>query len=89
MRQEHSLRVFENRVLRKTLQCKYNEVKGDWRKLHNQVLHDLYYYPNIILVVRSVIMRWMWHVERMGERRGSYSVSVEKPKDCKLFETLA
>jgi hypothetical protein len=52
MRDKHSVRLFENRALRKILGCNRDEATGEWRKLHNQELYDLYSSPNIILVIR-------------------------------------
>ena len=72
------LRVFENRVLRRTLGPKSEEVTGEWRKLHNEELNDLYSPPNIVRVIKSRRMRWAGHVERMGERRSVYRVLVGK-----------
>ena len=60
------LRVFENRVLRRVFGPKRDEVKGEWRKLHNEELSDLYSLPNIVRVVKSGRMRWAGHVARMG-----------------------
>jgi hypothetical protein len=54
---------------------------GEWRKLHTGELHNLYSSPDIIKQVRSRIMRWAWHVARMGEGRNVYRVSVGKPKE--------
>jgi hypothetical protein len=67
--EEHRLRVFENRVLRKIYGPKREE-DGSWRKLHNDELHDLYSSPNIVWVIKSRRMRWAGHVARMGEGRG-------------------
>jgi hypothetical protein len=58
--------VFENRVLRRIYGPKRDEVRGEWRKLHNEELHDLYPSLNIVLVITSRRMRWAWHVARMG-----------------------
>jgi len=58
--------VFENRVLRRVFGPKRDEVTGEWRKLRNEELSDLYYLPNIVRVVKSRRMRWAGHVARMG-----------------------
>src|SRR5215510_6412334 len=65
LRQERRLRVFENRVLRRVFGPKKDEVTGEWRKLHNEELSDLYSLPNIVRVVKSRRMRWAGHVARM------------------------
>jgi hypothetical protein len=75
-----NLRVSENRVLRKILEPKRDEVTGEWRKLHNEELNDLYCSPNIVRVIKSRRMRWAGHVARMGERRGVYRGLVGKPE---------
>ena len=64
--EERRLRVFENRVLRKVFGPKRDEVTGEWRKLHNKELNDLYSLPNIVRVVKLRRMRWAGHVARMG-----------------------
>jgi len=74
------LRVFENRVLRGIFGPKWDEVTGEWRKLHNEELNDLYCSPNIVRVITSRRMRWARHVARMGERRGVYRVLMGKPE---------
>jgi len=66
LREEHRLRVFENRVLRRIFGPTRDEVTGEWRKLHNEELNDLYFLLNIIRVMKSRRMRWAWHVARMG-----------------------
>jgi hypothetical protein len=72
--------VYENRVLRRIFGPKRGEVTGDWRKLHNDELHDLYSSPSIIRMIKSRRMRWTGHVARMGEKRNSYRILVEKPE---------
>jgi hypothetical protein len=67
LREEHRLRVFENRVLRRIFGPKRDEVMGEWRRLHNEELDDLYSSPNIIRVIKSRRMRWTGHVARMCE----------------------
>ena len=66
LREGRRLRAFENRVLRRVFGPKRDEVTGEWRKLHNQELSDLYSLPNIVRVVKSRRMRWAGHVARMG-----------------------
>jgi hypothetical protein len=72
--------VFENRVLRRIFGPKRDEVTGDWRKLHNEELHNLYFSPNIIRMIKSRRMRWAGHVARMGDKRNAYRILVGKPK---------
>jgi len=67
LREERRLRVFENRVLRRVLGPKRDEVTGEWRKLHNEELSDLYSLPNIVRVVKSRRMKWAGHEAHMGE----------------------
>src|SRR5215469_12756938 len=80
LREERRLRVYENRVLRRVFGPKRDEVTGEWRKLHNEELRDLYSLPNIVRMVKSRRMRWVGHVARMGEGRGVYRVLVRKPE---------
>ena len=80
LREERRLRVFENRVLRRVFGPKRDEVTGEWRKLHNEELSDLYSLPNIVRVVKSRIMRWAGHIARMGKGRGLHRVLVGKPE---------
>ena len=78
--QERRLRVFENRVQRRIFGPKRDEVTGEWRKLHNEELNDLYCSPNIVRVIKSRRMIWAGHVARMGDRRGVYRVLVGTPE---------
>jgi hypothetical protein len=63
--------VFENRVLRRIFGRKQDEVTGEWRKLHNEELRDLYSSPSIIRIIKSRTMRWAGHVARMGEMKNA------------------
>jgi len=80
LREEWKLRVFENMVLRRIFGPRTDEVTGEWRRLHNEDLNDLYSSPNIMRVIKSRRMRWAGHVARMGEKRGVYSFLVGKPE---------
>jgi hypothetical protein len=80
LREENRLRVFENRVLRRIFGPRRYEVTGDWRKLHNEELHNLYSFPDIIRQVKLRRMRWAGHVARIGEDRKVYKVLVGKPE---------
>jgi hypothetical protein len=80
LREERRLRVFENKVLRRIFGPKRDEVRGEWRRLHNKELYALYSSPNIIRVMKSRRLRWAGNVARMGERRGAYRALVGKPE---------
>jgi len=80
LREDRKLRVFENRVLRRIFGPRRDEVMGEWRRLHNEELNDLYSSPNIVRVIKSRRMRWAGHVAYMGEERGVYRVLVGTPK---------
>ncbi|KAJ4452129.1 hypothetical protein ANN_03647 [Periplaneta americana] len=80
LREEHRLRVFQNKVLRKIFGAKRDEVTGEWRKLHNTELHALYSSPDIIRNLKSRRLRWAGHVARMGEFRNAYRVLVGRLK---------
>jgi hypothetical protein len=68
--------VFENRVLSRIFGPKRDEVTGEWRKLHNEELHDLYSSRSIIRIIKARRMRWAWRVARMGEKRNAYRLLV-------------
>jgi hypothetical protein len=74
LKEENSLRVFVNGVLRKIFGPKRDKVKGNWRKLHNKELHDLWSSPNMIRVIISSGMRWVGHVTRMVGGGGGVEV---------------
>jgi hypothetical protein len=86
LREEHRLRVFENMVLRRIFGPKRDGVTGEWRRLHNEELNDLYSSPNIIWVIKSRIMRWAGHVAHMGEGRGAYRILVGRPEGRRPLE---
>jgi hypothetical protein len=71
LREEHRLRVFGNRVLKRIFGPKRNEVTGGWRKLHNEELHNLYSSPSQIRMKKSKRVTWAGHVVRMGEKRNA------------------
>jgi hypothetical protein len=79
-REEHRLRVFENRMLRKIFGPKRDEVTGEWRKLHNEELRDLYSSLSTIRIIKSRRMRWAGNVARMGDMRNAYRLLVGKPE---------
>jgi hypothetical protein len=80
VREECKLRVFENRVLRRIFGPKRDGVIGWWRKLHDEELHNLYFSPNVIRIIKSRRMSWVGHVARMGEKRNVYRLLVGKPE---------
>jgi hypothetical protein len=71
LREEHRLRVLENRVLRRLIGPRRDEVTGNWRKLHNEELY------NVIRLIKSRTMRWAGHVARMEAPRNAYGILVE------------
>jgi hypothetical protein len=78
--EEHRLTVFENSLLRKVFGPKRDEVTGEWRKLHNEELRDLYSSLSIIRIIKLRRMRWAGRVARMGEKRNAYRLLVGKPE---------
>jgi hypothetical protein len=72
--------VFEVRVLRRIFGPNWDEVTGQWRRLHNEELNDLYSSPNIIRVIKSRRMRWTGRIVCMGEGRGAYRILVGRPE---------
>ena len=72
--------MFENRVLRRIFGPRRDGVTGEWIKLHNEELNDLYSSPNIVPVIKSRRMRWAGHVARTEEGRGVHKVLVGKPE---------
>jgi hypothetical protein len=79
LREVYRLRVFKNRVLRRIFGPMGDEVTGEWKKLHNEELHNLYSSPDIIRQIKSRRIRWAGHVTRMEERK-LYKVLVGKPE---------
>ena len=80
LREERKLRVFEKMVLRRIFEPRRDEVTGEWRKLHNGDLNDLYSSPNNVWVIKSRRMKWAEHVALMREERVVYRVLVGKPE---------
>jgi hypothetical protein len=83
LREEHRLRVFENKMPSRIFGPKEDEVTGEWRRLHNEELHILYSSPNIIRQIKSMKMRWAGHVARMEEERkvSGFWCESQKKKD--------
>jgi len=75
--------VFENRELRRIFRPRRDEVIGEWRKLHNEKLNDLYSLHNTVRVIKSGRMRWAGYIARTGERGGIYKVLMGKPEGKK------
>ncbi|KAJ4443371.1 hypothetical protein ANN_05039 [Periplaneta americana] len=88
LREEHRLRVFENKVLRKIFGAKRDEITGEWRKLHNAELHALYSSPDIIRNIKTRRLRWAGHVARMGESRNAYRLKAEHDNEQGITRLL-
>jgi hypothetical protein len=80
VREEHRLRVFESKVLRRIFRPRRYEVTGEWRKLNMEELSDLYWSPSIVRVIRWRRMRWVWHITPMGRREACSGIVVGKPE---------
>jgi hypothetical protein len=80
LREEHRLRVFENKVLRRIFGPKRDEVTGRWRTLHNEELRDLYSSSSTIRIIKSRRMRWAEYVAQMGDKRNAYRLLMGKPE---------
>jgi hypothetical protein len=85
-REEHRIRVFENRVLRRIFGHKKDEVRGEWRRVHKGELNDLYSSSNIIRVIKSRRMRLAGHVACIGEGRDAYRILVGRPEGRRPLE---
>ena len=83
--EERRLGVFDKRVLRRIFGPKRNDLAGEWRKLHNEELSDLYFSPNIVRVIKSRRMRWAEHAVCMGQRRGVYRIVLGKTDGKRPF----
>jgi hypothetical protein len=88
LREEHRLRMFENRVLRRIFGPKRDEVTGGWRKLHNEELHKLYSSPDIIRMIKSREMRLAEHVASKSEMRNVFKILVRKREVKRHFDRL-
>jgi hypothetical protein len=80
LKEEHRLRMFENRVLRRIFGPKRDEITRGWRKLHTVELHNMYPSPNVIIIMKSRRIRWAGHVIRMVDKRNAYRIFVGKPE---------
>jgi hypothetical protein len=86
LREEHRLRVFEKRVLRRIFGPKYDGVMGNWRKLHNEMLYNVYSSPSIIRMIKSRRTRWAGHVTRMGRKEMHIGFWCESQKESDHYE---
>jgi hypothetical protein len=88
LREEHGLRVFENRVLTRIYGPRMDEIIGGWRKLHNTKLHDFYFLPNTIVLIKSSRLRYPWRVVRIRMDRNVYKLLMGNPEGKRLLERL-
>jgi hypothetical protein len=86
LREEHRLRMFENRVLMRIFGPERDEVRGGWRKLHNEELYNTYSSPSIIRMIKSRRISWARHVARMGAKRNAYRILVGTPEGKRPLE---
>jgi hypothetical protein len=84
IKREHRLRVFENKGLKRIFGPKRDEVTGEWRKLHNEELRNLYSSPSIIRIIKLMQLRWAGNVAQMGENRNTYRL-LGKPEGKRLL----
>jgi hypothetical protein len=80
LREECRLRGFENSMLKRVFEPRRDKVTGEWKKLYNEGLNDLYSSPNIVSVMKMRRMKWAGHVAHMGKRRDVCRVLVGKPE---------
>jgi hypothetical protein len=88
VREEHVLRVFENRVLRRIFKLKRHEMMGGWRKLHNEGLRDLHSSSSIIRMLKLRRMKWVGHIVQMGDKRKAFRLLLEKPEEKRPLRRL-
>jgi hypothetical protein len=81
LREKHRLKVSESRVLRGIFGQRRDEVAGEWRKLHNEKLHDVYSSPSIIRMIKPRRSRWAVHIARIGENGNAYILLVGRPEE--------
>ena len=86
--EEHGLRAFENMVLRTIFRLKRDEVTGEWSRIHNGEVYNLYSLSNIIRKIKLRRIRWDGHIERLWEMRDTYKVLVGRPKERNYLEDL-
>jgi hypothetical protein len=86
LKEEHRLKVLENRISRRIFGPKRDEMKGGWRNLHNKELNKLYSSPNIILMMKYKWMGWAGYVARTGEKRNAHRFFMGKLEDNSALE---